>query len=659
MKIKQIRSGKVAIASFAVVLIATLAVGIMTPEMSPIDSSAVQQVALTTNGGQYELTVDAPDVALDLGSTTPSGTYISTLATTNIYTNAPAGYQLYFSMSDNANHDNRLYLGGDTTDAYISPTAGTFDNPAVLSDNTWGWAMKSADVISEQTGSFDSAYATPTPAVTSKWAAMPTYGNDHILARDSGPTAAAGEDIDIYYGAYVNTAVAAGTYSGEILYTALADTAVQDNMTVSPSYIESTGTQITLATSLATTAADLGTVTVKVGTTDCTGITTSTQNGYLVVTCTAPDLADGSYTITLSVQKFGKTLTTEIEYKHIVRSFTVTTLSETNLSTQKSFYVDTDISYATYYNYLDTPTANTVTVNNAACAGTVTASNNNGNIRYTCSSSPKNLVGEYDVKVNVVNTYDSTTVSATAGTQATYAVSVGSGEMSISPNSVAPSTSQAVTITTTLGIGTGITTSFGTVSATIDGTTCSGASASVVNNVLTISCTAPSIAAAGAKNVTAAVSGYNYSKTSNGIYTVQSPTCVGQLGGTDLATGTYKGYSAKIMNGACWMTADYRSSVNWTTIMNGSSSSTTPYSVQGVCPDGWYVPVKSQFDGLASKYGSGSTLYSYFGLSSYRYFWSATQDGSSLAYRLYVDGSNAGVYVSNKTYSSWLRCVAE
>ena len=180
-----------------------------------------------------------------------------------------------------------------------------------------------------------------------------------------------------------------------------------------------------------------------------------------------------------------------------------------------------------------------------------------------------------------------------------------------------------------------------------------------MNNVLTISCTAPSIAAAGAKNVTAAVSGYNYSKTSSGIYTVQSPTCVGQLGGTDLATGTYKGYSAKIMNGACWMTADYRSSVNWSTIMNGASSSTTPYSVQGVCPDGWYVPVKSQFDGLVSKYGSGSTLYSYFGLSGNRYFWSATQYDSSRAYALGVGGGGADVGYYYKTNSYWLRCVAE
>ena len=93
--------------------------------------------------------------------------------------------------------------------------------------------------------------------------------------------------------------------------------------------------------------------------------------------------------------------------------------------------------------------------------------------------------------------------------------------------------------------------------------------------------------------------------------------------------------------------------------MNGSSSSTTPYSVQGVCPDGWYVPVKSQFDGLVSKYGSGGTLYSYFGLSSYRLFWSATQYNSSYAYYLYVDSSGASVYNYDKTNNYWLRCVAE
>ena len=102
---------------------------------------------------------------------------------------------------------------------------------------------------------------------------------------------------------------------------------------------------------------------------------------------------------------------------------------------------------------------------------------------------------------------------------------------------------------------------------------------------------------------------------------------------------------------------------NWSTVMNGaSSSSANPSGVQGICPTGWHVPSQSEWQQLSDYVSaSGSTLdnlgfsivnagfygwyssYDYYGFDvvGYNYYWSSTQ---------YVETS--WPYTSNKAYYS-------
>ncbi|MBQ6437834.1 hypothetical protein IJJ12_00445 [bacterium] len=97
------------------------------------------------------------------------------------------------------------------------------------------------------------------------------------------------------------------------------------------------------------------------------------------------------------------------------------------------------------------------------------------------------------------------------------------------------------------------------------------------------------------------------------------------------------------LGGFCWDTLD-SNTYTWANRANG-------------CDSGYSVPTRDQFYTLLSKAGSGNQIYSSWGLSSDRYFWSATGYDSSYAYRLYVGSSNAGVNYFDKASSSYVRCI--
>lgn len=208
------------------------------------------------------------------------------------------------------------------------------------------------------------------------------------------------------------------------------------------------------------------------------------------------------------------------------------------------------------------------------------------------------------------------------------------------------------------------------------GTTLSCGSVALVNNSdkLRITCTTPTTGIEETNYTVQLVFTklgdltYNSEDTIAGEIPV--PTCAETLGGIG-GTGTWNGTAAKVLeDGNCWMTSDLATGITWYYAMGasstsatsgGSSSTTTTFSVTGHCPSGWYMPTKAQFDTLISKYGSGGTLYTTLGLSSYRYFWSATQYDSSAAYDLSVYSSSAYVdYYSKADSLSYdaIRCVA-
>ncbi|GBU20245.1 hypothetical protein R80B4_00121 [Fibrobacteres bacterium R8-0-B4] len=140
---------------------------------------------------------------------------------------------------------------------------------------------------------------------------------------------------------------------------------------------------------------------------------------------------------------------------------------------------------------------------------------------------------------------------------------------------------------------------------------------------------------------------------------------------------------------------------NWTTAMNGSSSSNTnPSGVRGVCPVGWHLPSRVEWRALAiaaggtGDYGNGGTAgkklksttgwyssgngtdeygfsalpggYRYsdgsFGnVGNYGFWWTATElDGSYADYRyMYYDIVNVDEYYDGKSNAFSVRCLED
>ncbi len=135
----------------------------------------------------------------------------------------------------------------------------------------------------------------------------------------------------------------------------------------------------------------------------------------------------------------------------------------------------------------------------------------------------------------------------------------------------------------------------------------------------------------------------------------------------------------------------------WSSNGNGCGYGKTcspTYPVRGVCPTGWHLPTKAEFETLFTAVGGGSTAgkmlkstsgwdgngngtdaYSFSALSAgFRnyggnyggegydaYFWSSTEDDSDYAYGmdLYYDGGGAGLFNDYKNNGNSVRCVKD
>jgi len=132
---------------------------------------------------------------------------------------------------------------------------------------------------------------------------------------------------------------------------------------------------------------------------------------------------------------------------------------------------------------------------------------------------------------------------------------------------------------------------------------------------------------------------------------------------------------------------------NWTTAMGGSASSTAnPSGVQGVCPSGWHLPSKAEweilialtgyngaaqlrptsgwssgnagtdnykFSALPGGFGDGNTWFQPAG-QNIGTWWFSTENNSSSAYRLYLDSSSPAAVIDNTFQKQGLcsvRCV--
>ena len=137
----------------------------------------------------------------------------------------------------------------------------------------------------------------------------------------------------------------------------------------------------------------------------------------------------------------------------------------------------------------------------------------------------------------------------------------------------------------------------------------------------------------------------------------------------------------------------------WSTNGKGCGYGTTcspTYPVRGVCPEGWHLPTRAEFETLVTAIGdesiAGQKLKSTTGWTAHRdfinedafafsalpagvrdyyggyynegndaYFWSSTEDNSDDAYSmgLYCNGDHAYLYSYGKNYGDSVRCLKD
>ena len=237
-------------------------------------------------------------------------------------TNSPSGYKLYVSVDGDHND---IYLNGDSrndvADKKIAATSGTFDSPSSLmndSTSSWGYAVPGLS-------NFDAAYDVTSPSSSAKFAALPVIGEEQLIHEHEG--VATDDTTSVYYGAKVDSNIAAGHYIANVVYTSMTDISSITNgeLTVSPNdFMENyEPVTITITTSLSTSR-EIGTVTATVGGNICGDLDIANYDP-LTVTCTLPaGLSSDEHNVALNIPRLGKSYEAEDGIKVIAANHTCT-----------------------------------------------------------------------------------------------------------------------------------------------------------------------------------------------------------------------------------------------------------------------------------------------------------------------------------------------
>lgn len=265
------------------------------------------EVSAIIDGEQFALTItNNEEINLDINPT-KSGSIAIAKDTITANTNSPAGYKLYVSTDSTTND---IYLDGQESNNVegekLIATTGTNELPAVLENNSWGFAVAGA-------GNFDSAYNTTNPSVASKFAAVPEKDNEQLIHDHSGR--ATDDETEIYFAAKVDTNITSGNYITTILYTTLSEATDQDrteinlsNSAFTTNYATGNKT-ITIDTSIMSSKTP--TITVKIGTKDAMNVTI-VKNAPLSIAFDLPaNLSEGLYDVTIYITNLAKSYTKE------------------------------------------------------------------------------------------------------------------------------------------------------------------------------------------------------------------------------------------------------------------------------------------------------------------------------------------------------------
>jgi uncharacterized protein (TIGR02145 family) len=241
------------------------------------------------------LAADSPNI-LELDRIANPNPINSTAHTVSVSINTFAGYSLALSVKG-ANNNLIPTTAGHT--APITPAAGTFTDPAPLTDNTWGYAI---DKVAASTPNntvlnyFDASYTTPIPDPASKWAAVPISDQPDII-KTTTQAAVTNDLTTIYYAAKADISLPADDYEQTVTYLATAD---PDIVTIpAPAIISITpnrgpaadSTLITIIGANFTKYDQSITTAVTIGNQPCQTVQISSDNptdGQDTITCVAP-----------------------------------------------------------------------------------------------------------------------------------------------------------------------------------------------------------------------------------------------------------------------------------------------------------------------------------------------------------------------------------
>ena len=160
-------------------------------------------ITITVNGE-----VDANLVLFD------EGDYKIAKDTVSVSSGAAYGYELFLTTDSEAHQS--IYLNDDpTSESRIAPVSGTIAEPAILTDNTWGFAIAGQ-------GNFDNEYDPSNPDPASRFAIIPTADDQQAVFENNAATAE--DNIDFYYGVKVEPTLEVGEYTTSAEYTAIVKT---------------------------------------------------------------------------------------------------------------------------------------------------------------------------------------------------------------------------------------------------------------------------------------------------------------------------------------------------------------------------------------------------------------------------------------------------
>ena len=122
------------------------------------------------------------------------------------------GYRLSLTMNESSS-SNELRLNGDSSS--FRAIGGTMANPQTLTPGTWGFAVAGL-------GGFNQGYIEQSTA-ESLWAAVPMSGdnNDNIIMQSG--SAAAGDSLQVWFGARLADNMLGGDYTGNVTYTVVGE----------------------------------------------------------------------------------------------------------------------------------------------------------------------------------------------------------------------------------------------------------------------------------------------------------------------------------------------------------------------------------------------------------------------------------------------------